>query len=126
MNTQTLIDKLMLLPQELMTLQHGIIEQTCKLQEVSNSITKAEISLRVRVANLTDDNGKKQYSNEDARKAAFAEMAEDDLDLNMLKKESASLENSLAMKRVEFDCLNNEQKNIRAVLLFFSQSQEKA
>jgi predicted aminopeptidase len=126
MNTQALIDRLMLLPQELMTLQHTIIDQTAKSQEVANSIVKAETSLRVLIANMTDDAGKKQYSNEDARKAAFAEMAEDDLDLNLLKKGSLALENALAMKRVEFECLSNEQRNIRAVLLFFSQNQEKS
>jgi FtsZ-binding cell division protein ZapB len=72
------------------------------------------------ITGLVDDAGKKLYSNEDARRAAFSEMAEDDIELSELKEKNAQIERAIQEFRISFDCLNNEQKNIRAVLMFLS------
>lgn len=120
METQKFIDRLIELPKELADIQQDLLEASQKSQKVSNEILKCETKLRVLIASLTDDNGKKQYSNEDARRAAFVEMAEDDIELNELKEKSLALENEIQVKRINFDCLTNEQKNIRAVLMFLS------
>lgn len=120
MNTHSLIDRLLEIPKEIESLQKELVNSTRGSQEILNQIVKCETKIRVLIAGLTDDAGKKQYSNEDARRAAFAEMAEDDLELNELKTQSAALENWIQLKRVEYELLSNEQKNIRAVLTFLS------
>lgn len=124
MDAQLLINRMLELPTAIAKVQHELITLNQKSQEVSNKIMKCETALKVMIAGMTDDGGKKKYSNEDARRAAFAEMAEDDLDLNELKSESAELENTLALERMNFDLLVNEQKNTRAVLIFLSGNRE--
>jgi hypothetical protein len=120
MNTQTLIDRMMQLPQEIADVQTELLIAGQKAQEISNKISKCETKLRVQIASKTDEAGKKLYSNEDARKAAFVEMTEDDLELNELKEKNQDIETEIQKKKIDFDCLNNEQKNIRAVLTFLS------
>jgi hypothetical protein len=124
MDAQLLITRMLELPTAIAKVQYELITLNQKSQETSNRIMKCETALKVMIAGMTEDGGKKKYSNEDARRAAFAEMAEDDLDLNELKRESAELENKLALERMSFDLLVNEQKNTRAVLIFLSGNRE--
>ena len=124
METTQFITKLMDMPQRIAKVQLAILEKTEESQKISNEIIKCETKLRVVIAGLTDDNGKKLHSNEDARRAAFAEMAEEDLELNELKKKSLKLERDLQEERINFDALSNEQKNIRAILMFLSGTQK--
>jgi hypothetical protein len=120
MTTETYITRLMELPQEIADIQTDILMTTSESQKISNEIVKCETKLKVMIAGLVDDAGKKLYSNEDARRAAFSEMAEDDIELSELKEKNAQIEKTIQEKRIDFDCLNNEQKNIRAVLMFLS------
>ena len=124
METTQFITKLMDMPQRIAKVQLEILEKTEESQKISNEIIKCETKLRVVIAGLTDDNGKKLHSNEDARRAAFAEMAEEDLELNELKKKSLKVERDLQEERINFDALSNEQKNIRAILMFLSGTQK--
>lgn len=120
MNTKSLTDRMLALPQEIADVQLELLTAGQKAQEISNQIVKCETKLRVQIAGETDEAGKKKHSNEDARRAAFAEAAEADLELNDLKTESLAVEKELQLKKIDFDCLTNEQKNIRAVLIFLS------
>jgi Na+-transporting NADH:ubiquinone oxidoreductase subunit NqrC len=108
------------LPQEILDIQTDIMLKVAESQKISNEIVKCETKLKVMITGLVDDAGKKLYSNEDARRAAFSEMAEDDIELSELKEKNAQIERAIQEFRISFDCLNNEQKNIRAVLMFLS------
>lgn len=120
MNTETYITRLMELPQEILDIQTDIMLKVAESQKISNEIVKCETKLKVMITGLVDAAGKKLYSNEDARRAAFSEMAEDDIELSELKEKNAQIEKEIQEFRISFDCLNNEQKNIRAVLMFLS------
>lgn len=120
MNTEILIGRMAKLPQEIADVQLELLTAGQKSQEISNQIVKCETKLKAQIAAETDDAGKKKYSNEDARRAAFAEAVEADLELNDLKIESLAVEGEIQSKKIDFDCLTNEQKNIRAVLIFLS------
>ena len=124
METSQLISKLMEMPQRIATVQASILDKTEESQKITQEIIRCETKLKVLIAGLTDDSGKKLYSNEDARRAAFAEMSQEDLELNDLKRDNAMLEHSLQEERINFDALTNEQKNIRAILMFLSSNSQ--
>ena len=123
METSQLISKLMEMPKMIATVQVSILDKTEESQKITQEIIRCETKLRVLITGLTDEAGKKLYSNEDARKAAFSEMVEDDIELNDIKKRSSKIEHDLQEERINFDLLTNEQKNIRAILMFLSGTQ---
>ena len=124
METSQLISKLMETPKMIATVQLSILDKTEESQKITHEIIRCETKLRVLITGLTDEAGKKLYSNEDARKAAFSEMVEDDIELNDIKKRSSKIEHDLQEERINFDLLTNEQKNIRAILMFLSGTQK--
>lgn len=124
METSQLISKLMEMPKQIATVQVSILDKTEESQKITQEIIRCETKLRVLITGLTDEAGKKLYSNEDARKAAFSEMVEDDIELNDIKKRSSKIEHDLQEERINFDLLTNEQKNIRAILMFLSGTQK--
>jgi hypothetical protein len=124
METSQLISKLMEMPKMIATVQVSILDKTDESQKITQEIIRCETKLRVLITGLTDEAGKKLYSNEDARKAAFSEMVEDDIELNDIKKRSSKIEHDLQEERINFDLLTNEQKNIRAILMFLSGTQK--
>jgi len=124
METSQLISKLMEMPKMIATVQVSILDKTEESQKITQEIIRCETKLRVLITGLTDEAGKKLYSNEDARKAAFSEMVEDDIELNDIKKRSLKIEHDLQEERINFDLLTNEQKNIRAILMFLSGTQK--
>jgi hypothetical protein len=124
METSQLISKLMEMPKMIATVQVSILDKTEESQKITQEIIRCETKLRVLITGLTDEAGKKLYSNEDARKAAFSEMVEGDIELNDIKKRSSKIEHDLQEERINFDVLTNEQKNIRAILMFLSGTQK--
>ena len=124
METEKLISKLIDLPKRLAAIQLSVLDKSQSAQKISNEIMRCETKLRVVIAGLTDDAGKKLHSNEDARRSAFAEMSEEDIELNELKKESSKIERDVQEERINFDTLISEQKNIRSILMFLSGTQQ--
>jgi hypothetical protein len=124
METTELISKLMNMPKRIAAVQVSILDKAEESQKITQEIIRCETKLKVLISGLTDENGKKLHSNEDARRAAFAEMSEDDIELNELKKNSAKIEHDLQEERINFDALTNEQKNIRAILMFLSSNSQ--
>ena len=120
METDKLVNRLLELPKKLASVQIDILDSTQETQNISNEIMKCEMKLKQIVSSATDDNGKKLHTNEEARRAAFIEMAEDDLELADLKQKSVKADKKLQDARINFDILSNEQKNIRTVLIFLA------
>lgn len=120
MKKEKLAERLMELPSEISNLQLETLTLTEEAQRVLNEILTCETRLKVLIAGLTDEQGKKLHSNEDARRAAFAEMAADDLELNELRSKNKELDHELQVKKIKYEALTNEQRNTRAVLAFLS------
>ena len=116
--------RLLELPRQIADLQLEILKGSSSVQAKQQEILNAETKIRVGIANQVDENGKKTYSNEDARKAAFQEFTEDDFELNEMKEESARLEQEVQELRIQLEFCINEQKNIRSILHFFANLEE--
>ena len=116
----SLIYRLREIPSRIEETQSVILKKSQELQKVSNEILLLETTLKSDIAAQVDDSGKKSYSNEDARRAAFIESANSSLELGNLKEKSSQLDLEIQQERIAFDLLNNEQRNIRAILQFFS------
>ena len=119
-----LSNRLLELPQEIADLQLEILQRSNQMQNVSKEIISAETKIRVNIANKVDENGKKVYSNEDARKAAFQEFTESDFELNELKEKSAKLDQENQELKIKLEFYGNEQRNIRSILQFFATAVE--
>ena len=120
MKKEKLAERLMELPLEISNIQLELLTLSEDSQKAANETLTCETRLRVLISGLTDDQGKKLHSNEDSRRAAFAEMTADDEELNDLKLKNKGLEHELQLKKIKYEALTNEQRNIRTILAFLS------
>lgn len=119
-------DRLMELPQAISEIQLEILERTEASKEVQDKITMIESKIKTDINNAVDANGKKVYSNAEAREAAFIEDANENQELIDLKKEYDYTQREISEKRIEIERLSNDQRNIRSLLNFFSNNLETA
>jgi prefoldin subunit 5 len=113
-------DRLMELPQTISEIQLEILEITDAAKQVQDKITTIESKIKADINNAVDANGKKVYSNAEAREAAFIEDANDNQELKDLKTHYDYLQREVSEKKIEIEKLSNEQRNIRSILHFFS------
>lgn len=116
--------RLLELPQEISDIQLEILQKSNEVQEVLKEIVSTETKIRVNIANKVDENGKKVYSNEDARKAAFQEFTENDFELNELKEKNSKIDREVQELKIKLEFYGNEQRNIRSILHFFATAVE--
>lgn len=119
-------DRLMELPQAISEIQLEILERTEASKEVQDKITMIESKIKTDINNAVDANGKKVYSNAEAREAAFIEDANENQELIDLKKDYDYTQREISEKRIEIERLSNDQRNIRSLLNFFSNNLETA
>jgi hypothetical protein len=120
----SLAERLMEIPNELAEIQNRILNSTVELQELTAELNELETKLKVTINNALDETGKKKYSNSDARETAFAELKSGDLELTDLENAISRTQKEIQWARIDFDCIANEQKNIRSVLSFFAGASE--
>jgi Na+-transporting NADH:ubiquinone oxidoreductase subunit NqrC len=113
-------DRLMELPQAISEIQLEILERTDASKQVQDKITTIESKIKADINNAVDANGKKVYSNAEAREAAFIEDANDNQELKDLKTHYDYLQREVSEKKIEIEKLSNDQRNIRSILNFFS------
>lgn len=119
-------DRLMELPQAVSEIQLEILERTEASKEVQDKITTIESKIKTDINNAVDANGKKVYSNAEAREAAFIEDANENQELIDLKKDYDYSQREISEKRIEIERLSNDQRNIRSLLNFFANNLETA
>lgn len=119
-------DRLMELPQAISEIQLEILERTEASKEVQDKITMIESKIKTDINNAVDANGKKVYSNAEAREAAFIEDANENQELIDLKKDYDYTQREISEKRIEIERLSNDQRNIRSLLNFFANNLETA
>lgn len=119
-------DRLMELPQAISEIQLEILERTEASKEVQDKITTIESKIKTDINNAVDANGKKVYSNAEAREAAFIEDANENQALIDLKKDYDYSQREISEKRIEIERLSNDQRNIRSLLNFFANNLETA
>lgn len=119
-------ERLLELPTEISDLQLQILDRTDVVSTTQEKIQVIESKIKSDINNAVDANGKKVYSNEDARKAAFIEDTADNSELKELNLVVADQQRFIQEKRIQVEALSNEQRNLRTLLHFFANSVELA
>ena len=117
-------NRLMQLPNEISDLQLEILDLNDAVNATQAKIQVSESKIKSDINNAVDANGKKVYSNEDARKAAFIEDAANDPELSSLNETLSNQNSHIQTKRILVEALNSEQRNIRVLLNFFTNNVE--
>ena len=111
-----LIDRLDTLPAEIADLQIKALSLHDEIQLISEKIVQRESEIKSEINSALDENGKKVYSNDEARKIAFLTDSKDDSTLSALYAEKSEHSHRLDLVRISIEQHSNEQRNIRSIL----------
>ena len=114
-----LSEKLLEIPNMISSHQESVLNLNERSQTISNEINQIESAIKAEISAQTDDNGKKVYSNAEAREAAFVEVSAQNTELNSKREELASIQRNSNTEKIRIEALGNEQRNIRSILYFF-------
>ena len=103
--------------------QESVLNLNEKSQTISNEVNQIESAIKAEISAQTDENGKKVYSNEVAREAAFIEVSAQNSELNSKREELATIQRNSNTEKIRIEALGNEQRNIRSILYFFGASE---
>lgn len=115
-----LINRLTALPVEISDLQLKALVTNDGIQLISEKIVQRESEIKFEINSALDENGKKIYSNDEARKIAFLTDSKDDLTLSSLYTEKYEHSHKLDLIRISIESHSNEQRNIRSILSVIS------
>lgn len=115
----SLAQSLLGLPAEIQEKQIELLGLNERISTLREEISRTEVSIKSGIAQETDINGKKIYSNEDARAAAFIQVTEDNEELQEKKEEFSTLQKNYSLLSLEIERLQRDQKNYRVLLDFF-------
>ena len=115
-----LAERLLEIPNAISEKQGIVLDYNDQVQSISNEIAQIESLIKTEINSQVDDNGKKVYTNAESREAAFIEVSRTNSELMDKKNSLSSVQGYLAIERIKIETLNNEQRNIRSVLSFFS------
>ena len=125
-NLTNTAERLMELPAQIEALQFEILEKNISGNGTSQLISNIESKIKIEISADVDANGKKVFSNAEARDAEFGERAKFNSELAVLRLEHEALLREMQEKKIQVECLSNEQRNIRSILNFFANSTELA
>lgn len=111
-----LANELSNLPESIAQRQMEIIRINQNLQEVEDQLITKESELKQEIANTLDVNGKKAYSNQEARDVAFVAESNADATMQSLYAKRESIKKALATEKIEIEKLGNKQRNLRSIL----------
>lgn len=118
-----LSEKLLEIPNMISQHQNHVLDLNEKIQTIQSEIAQAESAIKSEISSQVDENGKKVYSNEVAREAAFIEASSLDSELIGKKGTLSTFQRELNSERIRIEALGNEQRNIRSILYFFGGSE---
>ena len=112
----SLIDRLTVLPAEITDFQVRALALNDAVQLISEKIVQRESEIKTEINSALDENGKKLYSNDEARKIAFLTDSKEDSTLIDLYAEKSEHSHKLDLIRISIEQHSNEQRNIRSIL----------
>lgn len=121
-----LSNQLLEYPQAIEELQLEILDRTQAVNKVNEQISNIESKLKAEINAAVDANGKKVYSNAEAREAELVERTKFDANLANLRQEHDALQREIQEARIKVEAMGNQQRNIRSILHFFANSSEFA
>jgi hypothetical protein len=111
-----LVDRLTVLPAEITDFQVRALALNDAIQLISEKIVQRESEIKSEINSAIDENGKKLYSNDEARKIAFLNDSKEDSTLSALYAERSEQSHKLDIVRISIEQHSNEQRNIRSIL----------
>ena len=121
-----LSNQLLEYPQAIEELQLEILDRTQAVNKVNEQISNIESKLKAEINAAVDANGKKVYSNAEAREAELVERTKFDANLASLRQEHDALQREIQEARIKVEAMGSQQLNIRSILHFFANSSEFA
>lgn len=121
-----LSNQLLEYPQAIEELQLEILDRTQAVNKVNEQISNIESKLKAEINAAVDANGKKVYSNAEAREAELVERTKFDANLANLRQEHDALQREIQEARIKVEAMGSQQRNIRSILHFFANSSEFA
>ena len=119
-----MIMKLELIPAKIAKHSVDLLDLNEELQESVVEINQMESAIKSPVNSAEDSNGKKMYTNAEAREAAFLQISFDDNELKKAKESQSEIQRKISLERIQIEALSNEQRNIRSIIQYFSSLQE--
>lgn len=113
---EELIQELLSLPGEIETIELDILKKNESLREISDLIRSKEADIKSSINAAQDENGKKVFTNDQARQAEFIASSHEDTELCDLYLQESKLSTLISIARINIDRLSNHQRNIRAVI----------
>ena len=123
MKNQRLIElgeRLLETPNKIKELQGKLIILSEEMRENNEKILVIENEIKSDILSSVDSAGKKVFTNSESRDSAFIERSSDNQILINEKLNLKSLKNKMDEIKTEIEFLNNDQRNIRTILEFFS------
>jgi hypothetical protein len=123
MKNQRLIElgeRLLETPNKIKELQGKLIILSEEMRENNERILVIENEIKSDILSSVDSAGKKVFTNSESRDSAFIERSSDNQILINEKLNLKSLKNKMDEIKTEIEFLNNDQRNIRTILEFFS------
>jgi hypothetical protein len=113
-------ERLLETPNKIKELQGKLIILSEEIRENNEKILVIENEIKSDILSSVDSTGKKVFTNSELRDSAFIERSSDNQILINEKLNLKSLKNKMDEIKTEIEFLNNDQRNIRSVLEFFS------
>jgi predicted nucleic acid-binding Zn-ribbon protein len=115
----SLAQSLLNLPEKIQASQIELLDLNEKISSLREELSRTEVSIKSEIAKETDINGKKIYSNDDARAAAFIQVTEDNEELQEKKEELLKMQKDSSLLSFQIEKLQSDQRNYRVLLDFF-------
>jgi len=115
-----LATELLMMPEKIASLQTELLMLNEKQQDLFLRVEVEDLKLKMEISDALDENGKKLYSNADAREAAFSTRKAKDIVMQEMMKEERSLQKEIQLKKIELEKAASTQRNVRSMLSFFS------
>jgi hypothetical protein len=123
-NLTSTVERLMELPQAIKELQMEILDLNTESNKSTELISNIQSKIKVEINAEVDANGKTTFSNAEARDAEFVERTKFNSELAGLRSEHDALQREIQEKKIQVECLSNEQRNSRSILNFFAGENE--
>ena len=123
-NITELSEQLLDYPQAIAELQIEILDKTQASAKVNDQISSIESKIKAEINSAVDVNGKKIFSNAEAREAELVERTSFDSNLASLRQENEAIQREIQEARIKVETMSSQQRNLRSLLHFFANSSE--
>lgn len=122
-NVKKYSDMLMELPKSIRLKQNSILTLSEEIFEYQKEIGQLEGDLKIEIANETDPNGKKSFTNAETRDLEFKSRSLVNPELVLLNEKYSISNRTLQGLRHDVEMEQNTQRNIRSILGIFSSAE---